>query len=106
MVAFISAKNYPALHAALVAIEVDNGAHHVGTTHPGTPVNLKSFKVRAAKTRLAKIEIALARLRQTPELFSDFLVGEEQDQNAIRVAQGDLDDAHKFIDEWFNGEIT
>lgn len=103
MTAVITIRTSPALHAAFQLIEVDNGAHLIGTVYPGDKIDLDQFEVPEPWAHLvAPAEAGLARLQAAgPDDWQTFLIGEQSDQDAIRARQGDLDEAHKLLNDWF-----
>lgn len=100
----ITATSHPALTAAFVAIERDNGAHLIGTVYPGTPINLESFTIPEAWVRLmAPAELGLQRLRaDSADDFDEFLCGEATAAEALAGRRGDLAEARELLNAWFN----
>lgn len=104
MPAVITQRSSPALLAAFQLIEVDNGAHLIGTVYPGEKIELDQFEVPDAWQHLiAPAETGLSRLQAAgPDDWQTFLIGCETEQDAIRRRQGDLDEAHQLINAWFD----
>jgi hypothetical protein len=88
MSAQITPDIYPSIHKAMGEIECDNGAHLIGTVYPGEPCNFDVFTLPdGLEPLIADAEKGLARLRADSEDdFNTFLVGEEDEVNAIRTA--------------------
>jgi hypothetical protein len=101
----VTAQGYPGLHRAFRLVEVDNGAHLIGTVYPGPCVNLDMFDVPNEWMHLCEAaDLALCRLySESAGDFETFVVGEYSDQNAICARQGDMASAHKLLNDWFNG---
>lgn len=104
----VTSSTFPQLHRALKEIECDNGAHLIGTVYPGEPIELDSFTVPAAWAHLAApAEAALARLTAGGDAdWVDFVLGEFTDSERIRARQGDLEEARKLLNDWFDGWPT
>lgn len=101
----IDRDNYPAIRAAMAEIEMDNGAHLIGTVYPGEKIDLERFKVPEAWQHLVSgAERGLSRLMaHSVGDFGTFVCGEQSEQEAIKERQGDLAEAHILLNDWFNG---
>lgn len=101
----ITLSTFPQLHRAFKEIECDNGAHLIGTVYPGEPIDLDSFTVPEAwAPLLVPAEAALARLTAGGDAdWVDFVLGEFTDSEGIRARQGDLEEARKLLNDWFDG---
>lgn len=97
--------NYPFLHAALKAIECDNGGHLIGTVYPGKRIDLDNFNVPDAWQHLvAGADVALGRLEEeSADDYETFVVGEQSEAEAIEQRQGDLAEARILLNDYFNG---
>ena len=101
----IDRDSYPNLRAAMAEVEMDNGAHLLGTVYPGEKIDLERFRVPEAWQHLVPgAERGLARLMaESLGDFGTFTCGEQAEQEAIMERQGDLAEAHILLNDWFNG---
>lgn len=101
----VTSSTFPQLHAAFKEIECDNGGHLIGTVYPGEPIDLETFTVPEAwAPLLAPAEAALARLRDAgDEDLNTFVVGEMSESERIRERQGDLEEARRVLNDFFDG---
>lgn len=101
----IDRSNFPEVTAAFAEIECDNGGNLIGTFYPGEVISLTCFTVPPAWERLLKpAEAGLSRLRLTSEEdWQEFVCGEVGAADAIQERQGDLNDARRLLDDFFNG---
>lgn len=100
----ITKDTYPAIHAAMLEIKLDNGAHHVNRIcGPGT-VDLDTFKAPEARfDQLPVIDEALAELRKaSEEMWTTFLCGDHDEAEEMCQGNDNLMLAHRFLDDWFN----
>lgn len=103
----VAKDTFPALHAAFLEIEFDNGGHLIGTVYPdaGPPRDLETFIVPDPWSYLvAPASVALARLKLTSEDdWSEFVCGEQTAAEAIQKRQGDLEEARELLNAFFDG---
>lgn len=106
---------FPALHRAMLAVEMDNGAHHVNRIAAmgegfAEPVDLDTFTVPYEYGVESVVEaenalVNLLRLDSGAELFETLVVGEQTEQEQVvtfhRIAG--LGTAHRLLNDWFNG---
>ena len=99
----VTAENYPTVFKAFQTIALDNGARHVGTTHPGAPFDLERFNVpgRWDQSKLQTIEAALAAL--TKEELDTLCTGEYSDQIDIHGRSKELTMANVMLNDFFDG---
>lgn len=97
--------SHPEVVRARREIEIDNGGHLIGTVYPGEKIDLEAFEVPLAWESLLKpAELGLFALRMaSPEDWKIFLIGDEVAATAIEHRRGDLGEARKLLDDWFNG---
>ncbi len=101
----ITSSSFPAIHLAMVSVEVDNGGHLIGTVYPGEPIDLDTFVVPDAWEHLvAPAEAGLARLLADvgPDEFVDWVNGEQGESDALAAERGDLVVGSDLINAWFN----
>jgi hypothetical protein len=105
MMIVVSDHNFPNIRAAFEAIERDGGAHLIGMIYPGAPVDFTAFDVPGEwMPLLAPAEIGIARLRAASgQDFETFVAGGCSEQDAIRDRQGDLSEAQRLLNDFFNG---
>lgn len=100
----VTKKTFPALHKAFVLIEHDNGGHLIGTVYPGERKNLRSFPVPAPwQMRAKKAEVGLRSIVDDPELFDNFVIGEESEQEMLLAMHPELKYAQEVLNAYFNG---
>lgn len=101
----VNSSTFPNLHAAFKEIECDNGAHLIGTVYPGEPIDLDAFVVPEPWAHLLELaEAGLARLRAGGDAdWVDFVIGELSESERIRERQGDLEEARKLLNDFFDG---
>lgn len=106
---------FPRVYEAMLAVEYDNGAHHVNRIEgPGT-VDLDTFKMPFdyGVDKLVRSENALDALkgmRGTPDAIEDFACGEQGEiETMIKLLESKIPDlglAHALINDWFNAWET
>lgn len=98
------------LHAAMLSVELDNGAHHVNRIAGETVVDLDVFS--APYRRVLEVVAADAALDRLADLDEDMdwdtlITGEQSEQEAViekyRDKIPELKAAHDLINDWFNG---
>jgi hypothetical protein len=98
------------LHAAMLSVELDNGAHHVNRIAGETVVDLDVFS--APYSRVLDVVNADAALDRLADLDEDMdwdtlVTGEQSEQEAVLLKYGlripGLQAAHELINDWFNG---
>jgi hypothetical protein len=117
----IDAVSFPHVYKAFLAVEYDNGAHHVnriaresgGTA--ASPIDLTKFEMPYdyGVEKLCRAEnamAALARIRGSESQVEDFVCGEQGEQEEIikllKPKIPDLQIAHDLINDWFNAWET
>lgn len=103
----VTAQSYPALHAALKMIEVDNGGHLIGTLYPGEKIDLENFQVADMhRDQLDKAELVLAVLKSaSAEHFEAFVVGEYACQVLVAEKYLGLSTVHDLLNDFFDGGL-
>lgn len=97
----VTAKNYPQIHAAMVEIERDNGAHLIGRVYPGEVIDLDAFDVPESRIEaLPATEEGLKKL--AVDEWMTFVIGEQSEAEEIERKHG-LEVARKLLNDWFNG---
>lgn len=100
----VTAKNFPQVWAAFRLIQIDSGAHLIGTVYPGDPINLELFEVPDECTHLlTQAEAALDRLlRSSQEEWEEFVMGDYDTAAHIKYRQGDLEEAQQLLNKFFD----
>lgn len=106
MSVIVTDENYPHIKKAMQLIKMDNGAHHIGTTYPGEPIDLNRFEV--PEKFIHMLPVAEAGLRDLltyhhPDNFETFCIGEMTEQEEIqKLDPVALREAQLLLNLWFN----
>lgn len=99
----ITEHTFPLTYKAMLAVEYDNGAHHVNRICGPDTVVLDVFKMPYAYgiEKLVQCEEALAYIDEAE--LGNLVSGSEEDQAALIAKWSGLAVSCKLLDDWFNG---